>query len=537
MQRYGNVICLCQENQAESEYLFIQNYFKVQATLTLNNSFNFVLMQKKFLKNLGLLLFLNLLVKPFWILGIDREVQNVVGTEEYGLYFAIFNFSYLFYIFLDVGITNFNNRNIAQNNQLLNKHLASIGVMKILLGVFYALLIMIAGIAWGYKGRELYLLAWVGFNQILLSLILYVRSNLSGLLLFKTDSFLSVLDRVLMILICGFLLWSNFFDGKFTIEWFVYSQTSAYIITLFIALIAVINKSGKLKLNWNLPFFIMIARKSLPFALLTLLMSFYNRIDPVLLKKLLPLSLGEEQAGVYAQAFRLLDAGQNFALLFAVLLLPIFSKMISLNQNIEKLVRISASLIVSGSLVIAITSLFYANNIMELMYTINPGETEFHYSQRIDQSANIFRLLMFSFVFISSNYIFGTLLTANNSLKHLNIVASIGLVTNISLNLLLIPYYQSVGSAWASFATQGITALLQLIIAIKVFRMRINTSLIIRFLSLITSLLLTGYILASYSPFDWVISFIVLVCLGLIITVLLRLVNLKEFIEIIKGEQ
>ncbi len=210
---------------------------------------------KKFLKNLGLLLFLNLLVKPFWILGIDRQVQNVVGTQEYGLYFTLFNFSFLFYIFLDLGITNFNNRNIAQNNQLLNKHLAGISMLKLVLGLFYGLVIFVFGILIGYRGEQLYLLAWVGFNQFLLSFILYIRSNLSGLLLFKTDSFLSVLDRLLMIIICGFLLWFNFFEGLFTIEWFVYSQTAAYIITLIVAVIVVINKSGKLKFNWNIPFF------------------------------------------------------------------------------------------------------------------------------------------------------------------------------------------------------------------------------------------------------------------------------------------
>ena len=50
-------------------------------------------MKRKFVTNLILLLFLNLLVKPFWILGIDRTVQNLVGDESYGLYFALFNFS------------------------------------------------------------------------------------------------------------------------------------------------------------------------------------------------------------------------------------------------------------------------------------------------------------------------------------------------------------------------------------------------------------------------------------------------------------
>ena len=69
-------------------------------------------MQKKFVTNLALLLFLNLLIKPFWILGIDRSVQNSVGAADYGMYFALFNFSFLLNIILDFGITNFNNKNI-----------------------------------------------------------------------------------------------------------------------------------------------------------------------------------------------------------------------------------------------------------------------------------------------------------------------------------------------------------------------------------------------------------------------------------------
>ncbi|MBC8321421.1 MAG: oligosaccharide flippase family protein [Bacteroidetes bacterium] len=493
-------------------------------------------MQKKFLKNLGLLLFLNLLVKPFWILGVDRQVQNVVGTQEYGLYFTIINFSFLFYIFLDLGITNFNNRNIAQHNQLLNKHLAGISMLKLVLGILYAIIIFIAGIIWGYTGRELYLLAWVGFNQFLLSFILYVRSNLSGLLLFKTDSFLSVLDRLLMILICGFLLWFNFFEGLFTIEWFVYSQTAAYVITLLAATVAVINKSGKLKINWNLPFFILIAKKSMPFALLVLIMSFYNRIDPVLIERLLPSPLGKEQAGVYAQAFRLLDAGQNFSLLFAILLLPLFAKMLNLKESVEKLVKLSFSIIISGSLIIAITSQFFANDIMQLMYYSMPGETEQHFMQRIEQSATIFKLLMFSFVAISSNYIFGTLLTANNNLKKLNIIAFSGLLINLTLNFILIPHYHSIGSAYASLATQSITALFQLILVYHIFRFRINYKLMSNLILLIVILTTVGYLLKEYTHLRWEISLVVMLISGLSLTIWLKLLNIRQFISIIKDK-
>ena len=493
-------------------------------------------MQKKFLKNLGLLLFLNLLVKPFWILGIDRQVQNAVGPEEYGLYFFLFNFSFLFYIFLDLGITNFNNRNIAQNNQLLNKHLSGISMLKLVLGLLYAVLIIVGGILWGYKGRELYILAWLAFNQFILSFILYLRSNLSGLLLFKTDSFLSILDRVLMILIVGFLLWFNLFDGLFTIEWFVYSQTAAYLITFTVAAIAVLNKSGKLKFNWNIPFFLLIAKRSAPFALLVLIMSFYNRIDPVLIERLLPETIGKEQVGIYAQGFRLLDAGQNFAFLFAVLLLPIFAKMISIKQSVEDLIKLSGSMIISGALIIAIVSQFYANNLMQIMYNIIPGETQVHYLQRIAQSATVLKILMFSFVGISSNYIFGTLLTANHNLKQLNIIAFGGLLVNLSLNLILIPHYHSVGSAYASLATQSITAILQLVLAYKVFKFKFNYKLIINIFLMAISLFIIGYLLKNYSSIKWEFSLLIMLASGLTTSIILKLINIKEFIAIIKHD-
>ena len=505
--------------------------------IALHRFFTFVRMQKKFLKNLLLLIVLNLMVKPLWIFGIDRQVQNLVGPEEYGLYFTIFNFSFLFFIFLDLGITNFNNRNIAQNNQLLSKHLASIGTMKMMLGLLYALVIFM--VAWlnGYDGRALYLLIWVGFNQFLLSFVLYLRSNLNGLLLFKTDSVISVLDRLMMIMICGFLLWTGWYNASFTIEWFVYGQTAAYLFTAVIALVAVLHKAGKLTLHWNLPFFILIIKKSLPFASLVLLMSFYNRIDPVLIQRLLPKEIAYEQVGIYSQAFRLLDAGQNFAYLFAVLLLPLFAKMISKKQDVEHLTRLSFSILISGVLIIAFSVSTYSEQIMTMLYTRMPDETILQFNSRIGQSATIFSVLMFSFVAISSNYIFGTLLTANNNMRILNFVALSGVIINLGLNFLLIPKFQSVGSAYAGMAAQMVTAILQLVIAVRIFKFRINYSLIIRFILLILFMLTIIYALNNFVIADWKTGLLTLVLGGMLASFALKLFNLKEFLLIMKSRQ
>ena len=64
----------------------------------------------------------------------------------------------------------------------------------------------------------------LAFNQGLVAIILYLRSNLSGIQMFVKDSVISVLDRFLMILFCSLLLWGNVTDRSFEIEWFIYTQ-------------------------------------------------------------------------------------------------------------------------------------------------------------------------------------------------------------------------------------------------------------------------------------------------------------------------
>ena len=56
-------------------------------------------MKQKFVWNLFLIVILNLLIKPFYIIGIDAEVINRVGLTEYGNYFALINLSFYLTLF------------------------------------------------------------------------------------------------------------------------------------------------------------------------------------------------------------------------------------------------------------------------------------------------------------------------------------------------------------------------------------------------------------------------------------------------------
>lgn len=491
-------------------------------------------MQKKFLINLILLLGLNFLIKPFWIFGIDRTVQNVVGSENYGFYFAILNFSFLFNVILDLGISSFNGRNIAQHNQLLGKYFSGVLVMKMLLALAYGLFILLLGYLIGYDESQLYLLRWVAFNQILLSFIIYLRSNISGLLMLKTDSFISVLDRFFMILICSYLLWGRVSGSLFRIEWFVYAQTAAYILTALIAFSIVIGKSGFVKLRWDRAFLSILIKQSYPFALLALLMSIYGRVDAVFIERLLDGDLGVLQSGIFAKAFRICDAGNNFSLLFAVLLLPIFSKMIKNKESIVSLVKFSFSIIFVCSVTVAIGSYFFAIEIMELLYTKHSSETEILFQQRILQAAQVYGILIFSFVAVSANYIFGTLLTANGSLKQLNVIAFIAVVLSIVFNLLLIPSYYALGSAIASLIAQGFTAVLLIIIAIKSFKFKLNLYYLIKLFGFLLGVVFFN-ILVKEIQIDWLFQFSIMVIVSILLAFVLRLFSLPSLIALIRN--
>ena len=485
-------------------------------------------MNSRFLKNILFLLFINLLVKPFWILGVDRTVQNIVGDASYGTYLAIFNFSYLFYIILDIGLTNYNSKEIAQNNSLLSKYFVGISQAKIFLSIAYFIIIFVIGLIIGYNTEQMKLLAVVGLNQVLLSFVLYVRSNISALLLFKTDSILSVLDRVLMILICSFLLWSGIFPkSDFNIYWFVYSQTASYVITLIIAIYIVLKHTGKLTIKFNFPFVLMIIKKSLPYALLVLLMSFYNRLEPVLIERILPKDISAIQAGIYARAYRLFDAGNNISYLFSVILLPLFAAVIKKGEDLQALVKQSFGLMLTMTCIIAIVCIFYSQNLMELLYTIQDNESIETYNLRITESSNILKILMGSFVSISVTYIFGTLLTANGNLKQLNIVAAVGVVINLTLNFLFIPVFEAKGAAMTSLCVQFATCAIQFFIAKRIFNLKFGISFWISILSFIILLVTTTSLLKS-SDMYWLTSFIISLGLGIVLAFITKMLDFNE---------
>ena len=478
-------------------------------------------MQRSFLSNLFLLLLLNLLVKPFYILGIDAEIQERVGTEIYGDYFALINLSFLLNILLDLGITNYNTRNIAREPELLQEQFSGLVILRIGLAVLYFLAAFIVGWILGYQGQEMWFLIILGFNQVLASYILFFRSYLTGLHLFGQDRVISVMDRILLILGMAWLLWGNSGGPDFKIEWLIYGQTLAYGITALVAFFLVARKNKRFSFKWKTSFAKNILKESIPYALLIFLTMIYNRTDGVMLERML--SNGDQEAGLYARGYRFFEASNMIAYLFAVILLPMFSRMLKNKTKTWPIVELSTKLLLAGSILLSVLCFYYSQELLGLKY-----------SDQLQESADIFGLLMFGFVAVSLMYVFSTLLTAAGKMKVLNRIAIGGVSLNVLLNLWLIPEFGAWGSALASVFTQFLTVAFQILAVYQFLQYRKGLNLVIRSLIYLSSLILLLEF-GTISEVSWQLNLGIAFLGGVILSLLTGLLNLKGFFRLLRS--
>ncbi|MCB9302016.1 MAG: oligosaccharide flippase family protein [Lewinellaceae bacterium] len=476
-------------------------------------------MKKEFFINITFLLAVNLLIKPFYLFGIDRTVQNTVPDGDYGLYFALFNFTFLFQIFTDFGIQNYNNRNISQHHQLLDKYFPNLLVLKGLLSLLYFLLVLLTGWLAGYERIYLPLLLVIATNQVLLSLILFLRSNISGLGFYRLDSLISVTDRLLLILICGILLWSPPFKGQFRIEWFAWAQTAALSITALLAFSIVRKRLKTLRFRFHLPFLLLLLRRSAPYALSVLLMTIYNRIDGVMIERMLP--DGRLEADIYASAYRLFEAGNMVGFLFASLLLPIFSRMLKQQEEVGSLVRFSFQMIAVGALTALIGVGFYRTEVMVALYDSGSA-----------YSGRVLLYLVASFFAVYGTYIYGTLLVANGNLRQLNYIFASSLGLNIMLNLLLIPAMKAEGAALATCVTQFTVFLAEVALARWKLRLSFAGGMIARLVGFALLLLGGASLIQAYLPWPWPWRFLFSLALGGFLSLALRLIDLRGLLKL-----
>jgi len=478
-------------------------------------------MQKKFVGSLVLLLLVNVLVKPLWIFGIDLEVQNRVGGEAYGYYAAVLSFSIIINILLDLGLAHYSNRSISRKPDEVASHFSDLILLKMLLALVYLLAAIGLGAFLGYLGDQWTVLLYLALGQAFSSLILFFRAHLAGLHLFKYDSLMSVVDKLLMIALAGYVLYFSE-NMEITIQLFAKLQALSYALAALLAFILIYPRVKGVMPKMRLKGFLERLKSSYPYALLIFLMALYTRVDSVMLQQL----VGDLENGIYAQAFRLLDAINQPAYLFSVLLLPMFSGMLARQETVTALSKLAFSLLFVMGLTISLSVYFAAPNLMAFLYDDHSAS-----------SAPVLQVLLFSSLAFGTTFVFGTLLTAKGDLRLLNKVALVGFVLNVILNLMLIPFYGAIGAAVATVLTQTSAALVQMYLCFKNLKLNYGLKFWLR-LTIYSAFAIFGSILMhDYLTLIWWLQALCIAGFIAILAVPSGLLPLKDAYQLIKPSQ
>ncbi|MFM1898676.1 MAG: hypothetical protein RL577_916 [Bacteroidota bacterium] len=426
-------------------------------------------MSRSFVKNLLWLQVLNWAVKPLWILLIEREVQLRLGDVWYGQYYVLFNAALLFAVVLDAGLANYTAREIASKNAW-SRPLRLFG-LRLGLGAVYALLVLGLGL---WQDLPLGLLLWVAGNQIMASTVLLLRAVLQGQHRFKADAILSISDRLVALLACSYFLWGgNFeFSALSGLQYFVAAQSLGYAASLALGLTLVLSRQPAREDSADPQSWFSWLGSFKWYSLMALLMTLYTRLDVLLLNmwSRVGLALPEggnvddapvrdssaafEQAGIYAQSFRLLDAALIFTTLLSTQLLPMFAKRMANQESSDDLLKWSTRGIVVVGLVGVGIVWFVGEEILTRLY---PGL--YGSAAELHNASVVFGLLMSSFLPMALVHVYGTYVTAAGELKWLSGLSAAGLLLNLALNGYYIPLVGAAGAALSCLATQTFFAL------------------------------------------------------------------------------
>ncbi len=479
-------------------------------------------MKREFTINIILLVVINLLIKPAYIFGIDARIQNLVGIEAYGMYFDYFNFVFLFQFLNDPGLQNWNAQNVPKNRDHVGVHFKNLLKIKLIFGIAFSIITLISSIIIGYSNQQMMLFLCV--NMILSTLFIFLRGTIAGLGYYRIDSFLSVLDKALMIIILGYLAWISSYQTHFEISALIYGQGLAYVFSCIIAGIFIYKKVIWQSTTFTFKYMKDVVKWSAPYVLILVFTTSYNRLDGVMLGRMI--DDNSYQAGVYATAFRFYDAANMIGYLFAALLLPMFAANMNDYKILNSLKEIGLRFVVLSASMIVLSIVFYGEKMLEILFD--------HFTADF---VLVLRLLILSYFMVAVAYIYGTMLIASGKVRYLNYLFGIGLIVNIVLNIFLIPSYLAIGAAIATLFTQTFVLVGQIYLVKKEINIGITPKEMILLSTFIVLSTLLFYILSLTIALHWMIVLSISILICLLLSFILKIVDKQEIFQLLRREK
>ncbi|MFH1565141.1 MAG: flippase [bacterium] len=379
-----------------------------------------------------------LVIQKILAFGFFIFIARTAGGYNTGDYVGALSFATLFSIFLDLGLSQVLIRETAKNREEGHNYLNNLLSLKMLLSVFVYLMIFISISVLGLLGKShpnTLMVLIAGVVMITDSFAMSFQSIFRGYQNLFYESFIIVLSKVLIIIVGVVGVKLGFPPYIFIVAILAGSVFGLVLSWYFLWKRHHFNFKFQLNKEVLRPFFVM----AWPFAVLGLFSNVYAQIDVVILSVV----QGSKAVGLYGVPSRTLNALQFIPMAFSASLYPAMSRyFVESKDKLQNVFERGFIYLAAICVPIAVGIFLLAEPIIVTAYT-----------SEYQGSVLALKILAPSLIFAFLTFPVGALLNACDKQKINTINMGIIMVINIVLNLVLVPRFSFIGSAWAWFIT------------------------------------------------------------------------------------
>lgn len=409
---------------------FLQKHFHVVKNKFLYSGF------QKYLKNTSWLLLSRVVIMVVSFL-VGAYVARYLGPQNFGTINYVLSFVGLFSILANLGIDSILVRDLVNFPDQKNKLLGSGFIIKLIGGISTFFLVVASSF---FLSNDIYtqvLILLFSFTMILQSMSVIECYFQANVLAKKT-----AIVQICVVLFSS-LIKIIFIHFSLGIGWFVFS----YVIDAAITSLGLILSYRSLGLSFKSWQFDLLTSKhlvilSLPLILSGVMSTICLKIDQVMIGYM----LGSHPAGIYAAAVKISEIWYFIPGMIITSVLPaiINARKENISLYYSRFKKLYLLMFVTPLLLSIIIS-FFSKEIIQVIFGAS-----------FANAASILTLYVWAGIPVFISTTFGQYLVLENATKIVFIITACGAISNILLNLLLIPAFGISGAAYATLISYSI---------------------------------------------------------------------------------
>lgn len=360
-----------------------------------------------------------------------------LSEGEFGQYGFVSSYVILFNIFINLGVTGLSTREMSQKPEM-TPHILTAVLVPVLFSSVVTFVIIYWSIALTKAGQpEIIYSAKLAAVALILSNITDIFGTIPRS---KEKMIYTAIPRLIkqltfFLLLCLLLSKGIGLTGVFWL--LLFTGMIELLLQIFFSVV-ILNVLPSRKFDTALCKSML--KEAFPFAIVSVSVIIYYKIDSVMLSYM----KGDRQVGLYNAAYNLAFVFLFLGTSFHQAVFPVLSRLyINSRERLLHIYRLSAKYLTIIGLPICAGMILLSHRIVILVY----GENYIYSSKAL-------QILMIAFLFMFINGLMGSALISAGNQKGLARIVGRGALINVSLNLLVIPFYGFTGAASTTVITE-----------------------------------------------------------------------------------